>query len=641
MCGIVGIANLTSVDRVSRETIMQMCDSIQHRGPNDAGVFLNEEVGIGMRRLAIIDIAEGRQPITNEDETMWIVFNGEIFNHIDLRRTLIEKGHKFRTKSDTETILHLFEEHGPDCLRYLRGMFAIAIWDQRKRLLFVARDRLGIKPLFWGLWLGRFVFASEMKALLTIPGAPREIDWNGFDAFFTYGYIPAPLTIYRTIAKLMPAHYMIVQDGRVSTHCYWDVEFRPKHRLSESAIQSEFMERFGSAVKMRLMSEVALGAFLSGGIDSGLLVAMMSRSSAEAPHTFTIGFGGDKGDFLDERPYAREIAERYHCNHREIDVIPDIEMALDASAVAFDEPFADDSVIPTYHICAAAKDHVTVVLTGLGGDENFAGYERHLGFWYSRLYGLFPRLLRDRVIRPLVMQLREEDGGHYRVNHLKRFVSGGSLDAARRYQSYLRAMAPEQRQRLYTPEISAKVDFEYVESLGWEHFEKLPDGDILDRALYQDLKMYLPDDILALSDRIGMHHSLELRVPFIDHEVVEYCARIPSAYKLRFGQKKYLLRQAARHHLPASVFEHRKQGFAAPMAKWLRGDLKSLVDRRLAPEILDQYSLFRKDTVAQMIEDHRSRRHLNDKPLFSLLVFDKWLSHTSIASERVPFLVED
>jgi asparagine synthase (glutamine-hydrolysing) len=631
VCGIVGVLNLGAGETVTRAAVEQMCDAIRHRGPDDAGVFVADGVGLGMRRLSIIDVDAGRQPIANENETAWIVFNGEIYNHQQLRQTLEAAGHRFRTRSDTETILHLYEEHGTDCLRHLRGMFAFAIWDETKKLLFLARDRLGIKPLFWGTWQGRLHFASEIKALQARPGAPQEIDWNGFDAFFTYGYIPAPLTVYRHIAKLPPAHFAVVQDGRVSTRCYWDVEFSPKHGGGRQQIMAEFMDRFGSAVGMHLMSDVPLGAFLSGGLDSGLIVAMMGQASVDPPRTFSIGFGGDRGDFMDERPFAREIAARYNCEHHEIEVLPAIAEALDASAVAFDEPFADDSIIPTYHICKAARGNVTVVLTGLGGDEDFAGYERYLGFWFSRYYALVPKLLRDKVIAPLVGQLREEAGGHYRVNHLKRFVSGGSLDVARRYQSYLRILDPDQRRRLYSPDVARQVDFDYVESLGWEHFERLNDGDIMDRAIYQDLKMYLPDDILALSDRLGMHHSLELRVPFVDHEVVEFCARIPSSLKIRARQKKYLLREVARPFLPPSVLNHRKQGFSAPMAKWLRGDLRPLVEQRLTSASLARTGLFQAETVKTMVADHYQLKQLNDKALFSLLVFDKWLARNRIA----------
>jgi len=628
MCGIVGFLDFASPESDARELVERMCDSIRHRGPNDAGYYAAAGIGLGMRRLSIIDVDSGRQPIANEDETVHIVFNGEIYNHQELRRSLEEAGHRFRTRSDTETILHLYEDHGTDCLRFLRGMFAFAIWDENEKQLFVARDRLGIKPLFWGEWGRRMVFASEIKALLTIPGPSLEIDWNGFDSYFTYGYIPAPLTIYRSIAKLPPAHFIVANEGHNSIHRYWDLEFRPKHRGNERRIMSDFMNAFGGAVQSHLMSDVPLGAFLSGGLDSGLLVAMMSQATTEAPRTFSIGFGGDKGDFLDERPYAREIAERYRCRHHEFEVMPAIERALDASARAFDEPFADDSIIPTYHICAIARDEVTVVLTGLGGDENFAGYERYLGFWYSRFYSHLPRLLRDRVIAPLILGLREEAGGHYRVNHLKRFVMGGSLDAARRYQSYLRCMSPEQRRRLYNPEIAAVVDFDYVESLGWQHFERLGEGDILDRALFQDINMYLPDDILALSDRIGMHHSLELRVPFIDHEIVEFCARIPSSLKIKARQKKYLLKESARPYLSAGVLDHRKQGFSAPIAKWLRGDLKPLVEKRLDPRMLSEAGFFNSDEVSTLVADHYQLKQLNNKAIFSLLVFDKWLEHS-------------
>lgn len=626
MCGIVGYLNLDGERPAEAGRISAMCDTIVHRGPNDQGVMTDGPVGLGMRRLAIIDVASGRQPISNEDDTIHIVFNGEIFNHEGLRDRLVAAGHVFRTHSDTETILHLYEEDGDECVQHLRGMFAFAIWDAPRRRLLVARDRLGVKPLFYSLDGGRLAFASEMKALLALPGIDRELDWNAFDAFFAYNYIPAPLTIHRGIRKLEPGHRLIVENGKVRFEQYWDVRFDDKLKGDATELAEAFLELMGEATAIRLMSEVPLGSFLSGGIDSGVVVALMSRAATTPVNTFTIGFGGETGDFLDERPYARQIAERYGTAHRELEVVPQIETAIDAAVAAFDEPFADDGLIPTYHICEEAKRHVTVVLTGLGGDEDFAGYERYLGFQLHRKYQALPGLLRRGVIAPLVGGLREPRGGGNRINHLKRFVAAGDLPPAHVYQSYIRALTPEQRRRLYAPAIAAKVDFEYVESLGRVHFEKLDGGDWLDRALYQDLKMYLPDDILALSDRVGMHHSLELRVPFIDHKVVEFCARLPQQVKIRGAEKKYLLKLAARQLLPDSVISHRKQGFCAPLSAWLHQDLRPVVGRILDPSRLAGEGFFDPKAVGALVEDHHARRSLNDKAIFSLLMFGKWLA---------------
>lgn len=624
MCGIAGYMNLDRNRPAEANDVARMCDTIVHRGPNDMGLLADGPTALGMRRLSIIDIASGHQPIANEDETVWIVFNGEIYNHNQLRSDLQARGHRFRTTSDTETILHLYEDHGSDCVQSLRGMFAFAIWDTRDRSLFIARDRLGIKPLFYSQTGGRLAFASEMKALLTLPTCGREPDWNAFDAYFTYTFIPAPLTIYKDIRKLLPGHHLRVVDGRVTISRYWDVSFADKHRGTPDEIAEGFLDVMGEATTMRLMSEVPLGAFLSGGVDSGLVVGMMSGPDRDAVNTFTIGFGGQTGDFLDERPYARLIADRYHCRHRELEVVPRISEAIDATVRAFDEPFADDSVIPTYHICEEAKKHVTVILTGLGGDENFAGYERYLGLALSDNYSRLPRLLRQGVLGPLARSLPETSGGGNRIDHLKRFVAGDALEPARRYQSYQRALDPARRRALYAPDIAKFIDFESVEKLGWQHFARLDEGDVLDRALYQDLMMYLPDDILALSDRIGMQHSLELRVPFIDHKVVEYCARIPSGLKINRFDKKHLLKKAARRFLPDSVIDHRKQGFSSPMAIWLRGELRASVDQCLDRNVLERQGIFAADAVSTLAADHYARKRLNHKTIFSLMMFNKW-----------------
>jgi asparagine synthase (glutamine-hydrolysing) len=624
MCGIAGVFELERGARVDPSIIASMNDAIRRRGPDDEGAMVDGSIGLGMRRLSIIDVDGGRQPITNEDGTLTIVFNGEIFNHQPLQDALRRRGHQFKSRSDTETILHLFEEEGPACLRHLRGMFAIAIWNARTRSLFIARDRLGIKPLHYAYDGRRFIFGSEIKAILRHPAVTPTIDWTAADAFFTYGFVPAPWTIYREIRKLRPGYYMTIDQNGLRQEQYWDVSFDNKLTGSREDIASEFLARLRESVEMRMLSEVPLGAFLSGGVDSSLIVALMAQASAQPVKTFTIGFGGGTGDFMDERPFAREISARYGTAHRQFEVQPAVEEALDVALDAFDEPFADDSLIPTHHICRLARQHVTVALTGLGGDENFAGYERHLGFQLSTLVDRAPWRQMVRAAGPLVRTLREPRGGHYRINHAKRFVEAAGLAPSRRWQSY-QAIAPqEQRRSLYQSGIAEEIDFDAVDRIGRQYFESLEGADPMDRALYQDLKFYLPDDILALTDRVGMWHSLELRVPFVDHTLVEFCARIPASMKLARGQKKVLLKEAARPLLPASVLDHRKQGFASPMAMWLRGSLSPFVKSSLRPSEIERSGVLKPAQVQQQLTAHEERRSLNDKQIFAVLMFERW-----------------
>lgn len=626
MCGITGVLEIDPGTTVDPSVVRSMCDAIVRRGPDDEGYFIEGSVALGMRRLSIIDVAGGRQPISNEDGTLTIVFNGEIFNYQPLQADLKRRGHQFKTRSDTETILHLFEEEGPGCLRHLRGMFAIAIWDTRNRSLFVARDRLGIKPFHYYYDGRRFIFGSEIKAILRHPAAAVTTDWTAVDAFFTYGFIPAPWTVYREIRKLRPAHYLIIDERGLREEQYWDLSFEPKLTASPADLAAEFLDRFRECVEMRMLSEVPLGAFLSGGVDSSLVVAMMAEASTQPVNTFTIGFGGDTGSFLNERPFAREVSDRFGTQHRAFEVLPAVEEALDVAVEAFDEPFADDSLIPTHHICRLAREHVTVALTGLGGDENFAGYERHLGFGLSVLAERAPWRGMMRMARPFVKTLRESKGGHYRINHLKRFVEANDLPQAQRWQSYQAIATRDERRALYQPQIAREIDFDAVDQIGSLYFESAKAVDPLDRALYQDIKFYLPDDILALTDRVGMWHSLELRVPFVDHTLVEFCARIPASLKLKLarGEKKHLLRRAAAPVLPKSVLDHRKQGFAAPLAMWLRGSLRGYVEACLSSAEIARSGVLVPAEVARHMAAHQARRSLNDKLIFSVLMFERW-----------------
>jgi asparagine synthase (glutamine-hydrolysing) len=625
MCGIAGILFPGNAPPDARGTIERMTTALRHRGPDEAGYHVDGRAALGHRRLSIIDLKTGQQPLYNEDRSVCVVFNGEIYNFQEIRVRLIAAGHMFRTNSDTETIVHAYEEWGEECVTRFRGMFAFAIRDQRQDRLFLARDRFGKKPLFYAWYDGRFVFASEMKAILADPAFVRQIDDEALAAYFTFSYVPAPLTIFRGIRKLPPASVLTVEAGRARERQYWDVSFAPSRNRTEADIIEEFKHRMSEAVSVRLMSEVPLGAFLSGGIDSSAVVAFMAQASASPVNTFTIGFSGDTGSFDDERKYARMVASRYGTNHRELEVRPALSGLVERIVRSFDEPFADDSAIPSYFVCQMARRHVTVALSGLGGDEAFCGYERYLGFYLSQWFTRLPLFLRSNVIAPFVDRLPEPSSGGNRINHAKRFVRSAVEDEARRYLGYVQKVGVSYRNRLFADNGSRyRAAGAAVEDRFLARYRNANADEPLDRVFYCDVKTYLPDDILALTDRLSMCHSLEVRVPFLDHELFEFSATIPSEVKLKWLRKKSLLKKALKDLLPAPVLAHRKQGFVGPLPRWLRSELRGYVLEVLSPRNLARHGLFDAETVARILSDHFEGRETNDILIWALVVFQAW-----------------
>ncbi len=623
MCGIVGLASLNKPPFPLDKAMA----ALKHRGPDDSGSYTDDTVSLGQTRLSIIDLAGGRQPMFNEDGSKCIIFNGEIYNFQALRRELEQQGHRFQTRSDTETILHSYEQWGPDCLQRLQGMFALAIWDKKSKSLFLARDRLGIKPLVYAEHQGSFYFASEMKAILADSQFPREMNESALAAYFSLSYIPAPQTIYNQISKLLPGHYLIWQDGQINIQQYWDLRFEPDHSLSEADCLQTIGELLEDGVKQRLMSEVPLGAFLSGGIDSGAVVALMSGVMDDPVTTFCMGFGGQTGGYLDERGYARMVAERYQTDHQEFEVKPEFEGLMDTLVQAFDEPFADDSTIPSYFVCKLAREKVTVALSGLGGDEDFAGYERYLGL---RLRGLYKRLVPsglNAILNKLTQSLPERADGHYTINHLKRFTRSAAAEPDAAYAGFLSILRPDLQKRLFsdTSSISDRLSACKDHLSSFFNSSRVTNGsDSLNRGLYTDFKTYLPEDILAVTDRMSMQHSLEVRVPFLDHRLVEFCATIPPGMKLKRLKKKALLKKWAKAHLPQEVIQHRKQGFVGPMTQWLKTDLKPMTETILSPKNLQQHGLFNEATVRQILDQHASGRENHDTLIWALVMFQRW-----------------
>lgn len=625
MCGIYGLV-ARNIDQGFLETATS---TLAHRGPDAAGYYLDDAVGLGHRRLSIIDLSGGQQPIFNEDRSMCIICNGEIYNYLDLKDELSRKGHRFSTRSDSEVALHAYEEWGEASVERLRGMFAFAVWDIRRKKLFLGRDRLGIKPVFYGHHDGRFFFASEMKAILADPRFPRDIDELALASYFNLSYIPDELTIYKGIRKLLPGHTLTYENGRSSLRKYWDLSIIPDYAKSEKQFEQEYMELLQEAVGIRLMSEVPLGAFLSGGIDSSMIVALMAQASPASVNTFCMGFGGDTGGYLDERDYARQVSTRYRTNHREFEVTPQAGGLIEKIVDSFDEPFADDSTIPSYFVCKIARENVTVALSGLGGDEVFSGYERHLGFALSGYYNGLPAALRDRVIRPLVEHLPERADGHYTVNHMKRFVRSASLPPDQRYFSYISRLNPSLKDQFFADSERFVPHFEACRELILKHFNsaQIEDGAAsLNRALYCDIKNYLPEDILAVTDRLSMHHALEVRVPFLDHKFMELCFSIPAAMKMKRLQKKSLLKKSSMRYLPKEVVRHRKQGFVGPMTRWLKNDLRPFVMETLAGKNLERHGYLDVRTVNRILDEHFSGREIHDTLIWSMLVFQVWFN---------------
>jgi len=620
MCGIAGFVDLWG--RKARELedreeiLLRMCRIIRHRGPDNQGVMLKPGVALGMRRLAIIDLVSGNQPMSGEDGSVTIVFNGEIYNFQEIKPKLEARGHKFQTHSDTEAIVHAYEEFGPACLKDLRGMFALAIWDEKARTLFIARDRAGKKPLYYTITPdGTFVFGSELKALLEHPEVHREINPEALDAYLTLGYVPDPLSIFRNVHKLPPGHYLSFKNGQVTVRQYWDFEFQPGESHKEEDYLEELRALLDESVRLRLISDVPLGAFLSGGIDSSTVVGLMARHMGQPVKTFSIGFHEDS---YNELKYARLTAKKFGTDHHEFFVTPDICEVVDELAWHFDEPFADSSAIPTYMVSKLARDHVTVVLSGDGGDELFAGYTRYA---IERKRGGFerlPRPLREGLMRPLSERLPHAAWG-------RNYLHNVSLDPIARYLDSVSVFTSLNRKSLYTSGFAEKLGAgRYAARLFDELVEPVKTGDPVDRLLYLDSKTYLPGDILTKVDRMSMAVSLEARAPLLDHKLIEFVTRIPSSLKLTGLDTKHIMKQGVKDLVPCEILDRPKQGFGVPIQEWINQQLRSRIRDTLSDARTRQRGYISSSYVDVLLHEHERGRRDHSMGLWSLFMLELW-----------------
>jgi asparagine synthase (glutamine-hydrolysing) len=610
MCGIAGIVGNPG-QSTTFEELHRMCNAMVHRGPDDEGFYLNAEVGLGMRRLKIIDLETGSQPVRNEDGSVWVVLNGEIYNFKELRRDLEQRGHVFYTATDTEVIVHLYEEYGPDCVNHLRGMFAFALWDVQTRTLLVARDRLGIKPLYFTEAGGRFAFASELKVLLQLPEVGRRLNWQSVNYIFSFLTTSATESAIEGVHKLEPGHLIILRPGgRPRIRRYWEVSFQPETGRSEQYYIERLRELLEESVRLHMVSDVPLGAFLSGGVDSSAVVATMARLSPRAIKTFSIGF---REQDHDETRYARLVARRFGTDHRELVLDPDITGVLEQLAWYLDEPFGDPSAIPTYMVSKLAAEDVKVVLSGDGGDELFAGYDKYVVEGRERKYQHLAAPVRS-LLRGVSAIMPEGAKGRNFLRHY-------SLSGSRRYLDAVGFFRADEQQRLFRPEAAAQMLKEDLWSEAAALLEAR-DGDWLASLQYFDLKRYLPLDILTKVDRMSMAHSIEARVPLLDHKLVEFAASIPSALKLN-GTTKYIFKRALRNVLPLTVLDRPKQGFAVPLGSWFRGQLGGYLRDYLLSERSRARGVFNAAYIERLIELHEGGRPL-DLQLWTLLSFELW-----------------
>ena len=620
MCGIAG-----HVGSTQPELLPAMLGLLKHRGPDDSGIHASGDVGLGMTRLAIIDLVTGRQPMSDDTGRYWIVFNGEIYNFRELRAELMTAGRRFRTRSDTEVILQAYAVHGEACVERLAGMFAFAIWDDAERRLFLARDRLGKKPLYYWHRDRLFLFASEPKALLIHPAVGRSIDWTALHHYLAFGYTPATRSIFDSIQKLPPAHTATLTGGRLTQRRYWQLP-----RVQTSAGEAVTIEESAAAVRAelraavrrRLESDVPLGVFLSGGVDSSAVVASMREVTSGRIATFSIGFGRAAASY-DELPYARLVAERFATDHHEEILEPDVCTLLPEIVRAFDEPFADSSAVPTYVVAQATARHVKVALSGIGGDEMFGGYPRYLGLRVSGLHARLPRWLRG-VSRGLAVRLPDSASSRNWVDWVRRFTAEPDAAPGDRYIGWTRFFGDAALAALAKPALAAHLR-PSVDELQQRAFASAAHGDPVDGAFRVDLTTYLPDDLLAMADRISMASSLEVRAPFCDHRIVEESLRLSPRAKMPRGRLKGLLKTAFVGVLPREVLTHRKQGFMIPLGQWLRGHLRPTLDDLLAPDCVRARGLFDLDAVDVLKHEHLSGARTHADRLWTLMMLELWM----------------
>jgi asparagine synthase (glutamine-hydrolysing) len=627
MCGICGKISFNG-ESISPELIRSMCAAIARRGPDDMGIFLSEDngsgvqAGLGHQRLSIIDLSPAaHQPMSNEDGTIWLAYNGEIYNYKNLRRELEGKGHCFRSDSDTEVVIHLYEEEGLEAVKRFNGMFAFALWDERRGRLWLCRDRVGIKPLVYA-WDGAALrFASEIKAVLADPGVERELDRDALMLYLAFNYVPAPLTMFKGIRKLEPGCSLVLEGGRLAISRYWSPP-PPDNTESEIAaggFRPHLIDALSRAVGGCMIADVPLGAFLSGGIDSGIVVALMARQSQRPVQTFTIGFEGDP--LFDERAPARRVAEMYGTDHHEFNISQrDMLDVLPEVLASFDEPFADSSAIPTFLVSREIRKHVTVALSGDGGDELFAGYRSYLGEYWREKYLMIPALLRESILESLVESVA--DSRETRFGELsrraKKFIRGSRGPFEERMLALKQVIPASVRQRL----LAGAAD---DPALIWvRELINRSSGDTISRMLYTDLVDSLPGDMLAKVDWMSMRNSLEVRVPMLDHQVVEIACRVPGRRKLRHGITKSILKETFKDLLPPGHTRRPKSGFEIPISRWLREDLRPLVDRYLSETRIRDQGLFDFSVIRGLIESHRHRKTDTSWMLWNLIVFQHW-----------------
>lgn len=617
MCGIAGIVGRRG-DFIDGAGLHRMCQTIVHRGPDDEGIYASGAVGLGMRRLSIIDLSGGHQPIHNETKDVWVVFNGEIYNFPELRRDLEQRGHRFYTNSDTEVIVHLYEDMGADCVRKLRGMFAIALYDERRQSLLLARDRLGKKPLHYAVHNGRLYFGSEIKAILAAAPELAEVSPEGLLQYFYFGYIADPLTVFRSIHKLPPGGLAEYKKEEIDVRKYWDIPSFGNHPpATEEELLQELEQGLAEAVRIRLISDVPLGALLSGGVDSSIVVALMARAGTRPVKTFSIGFRSVQ---FDETRYARMVAERFATDHHELIVDPDVEQTLHFLSGMMEEPFGDSSMLPTYHVCHMARKYVTVALSGDGGDEFFAGYDRYSLAMSRRQSPWMPQAAADLYRRYVHPRL---PSGMYGRNR----AWNSLLPARDRYLddvSYLPALHRER----------SVFSQEFLESASQlpdplhqfqNYYDHAPAGDTLSRLMYLDIKTYLAGDILTKVDRMSMATSLETRAPLLDHVFVEWVASLPVEWKFRDGTRKYLLKKLAeRMGLPAELLHRRKQGFQLPLVNWMREGLKDSVLQLLLEPKTMQRGYFKPQAVRMLVNEHMAGRRNRSGILWRMVILELW-----------------